>query len=159
MKPIPEAEHIDVNGCKNCALLHTTIKDLRVQITEQHKQAAILEETLKVSAAAFQAISSGLLICQYQPPGELFCLTSNPAAKRLIGLETDQWHGIEFDEMWPNARSQGLTRALLRTADKGEPFVTEAHLRSSKSDKTFRLRAFSLPGHRLCLEFEDLADR
>jgi two-component system CheB/CheR fusion protein len=56
-----------------------------------------------------QAMPSGLLVFQYQPPSEPFLVNSNPEAARLTGITVEDWRGQECQEMWPNARMQGVT--------------------------------------------------
>ncbi len=86
-----------------------------------------------------------------------FFLNCNPEATRLTGLEQEDSRGVELDEMWPNARGQGLTNAFLEAARTGKPFEAgKALYRNSRTERVFRVKAFSMPGERLGVAFLDL---
>jgi signal transduction histidine kinase len=134
-----------------------THDDLTRQVEEQQREIETLRKMLQISADVIQAIPAGLFLFQYQPPGELFFLNCNPEATRLTGLEQEDCRGVELDEMWPNARGQGLTNAFLDAARTGKPFEADKALfRNSKAEKVFRVKAFSMPGERLGVAFLDL---
>jgi len=130
-----------------------------LDITARKAAENNLRELLETSSNIVQNIPSGLLIYQYQAPGELFLVNANREATRLIGMQVDSWRGQEFDEMWPNARMQGLTQALLRTMSTGETFsMEEAVFKTDEIERFFRVRAFSMPGDLLGLWFEDVTE-
>jgi CheY-like chemotaxis protein/anti-sigma regulatory factor (Ser/Thr protein kinase) len=123
------------------------------------KRTQSLLDLLETSTNIVQSIPSGLIVCQYQAPGELFLVNCNPEAKRLTGLEVDQWRGQELDEMWPNSRRQGFYQAFLRTMETGEIFKTEeAFYEKGDIARYFRLRAFPMPGDLLGIAFEDVTE-
>jgi CheY-like chemotaxis protein len=130
-----------------------------LDVTARKKAEERLFELLETSSNIVKNIPSGLLIYQYQAPGELFLVNANHEATRLTGITVDKWRGQEFDEMWPNARVQGLTQALLRTMSTGETFAMECGaFKTDEIERFFRLRAFSMPGDLLGLSFEDITE-
>ncbi len=134
--------------------------DLKHQVAEQQREIETLRKMLQVSADVIQTIPTGLFLFQYQPPGELFFLNCNPEATRLTGLEQEDCRGVELDEIWLNARGQGLTKAFLDAARTGKPFEAgKALYRNSRAERVFRVKAFSLPGERLGVAFLDLTDQ
>ncbi|MCK5650859.1 MAG: sensor histidine kinase, partial [Gemmatimonadetes bacterium] len=71
----------------------------------------------------------------------------------------DEWLGKEFDEIWPNARSLGITESYLTVARTGEVLKTEEE--SYKDDRlegVFRTHVFRLPGGRLAVSFENITE-
>lgn len=147
-------------GCTECVRRGKIIERLRVANEKQRDDKKANREMLQITSNLLQMIPSGLLVYQYHPPGELFYCTGNPEGIRLLEASPDRCQGAEFDEMWPNARPQGLTGALMNTARTGEFFETDtAYFRKDGANRVFRLRAFSLIGSRLGIVLEDLTTR
>ncbi len=146
--------------CDNCAIFQGVIEDLRMEIDKRAREEEILRQRFDATADIFQTLPIGLLIYQFQPPGELFCLTGNPHAGLLTGIDAESLLGMEFDEMWPSARSQGITAAFLNTARTGEPFETpQAYFRRGRVEKAFKIRAFGITGNRIVAAIEEVPDR
>ena len=57
--------------------------------------------------------------------------------------------------IWPEARSRGLTDALLEVARTGRPFETDSF---ECCDGTFLIRAFALPGEQVAVALEARSD-
>jgi signal transduction histidine kinase len=130
--------------------------ELKRRLSEHETEAQALRHRVEASDEVVQAIPYGLLLYQYQPPGELFFLSCNTEAGRLTGLQGESWRGAELDETWPDARSQGLTQALLTAARSGEPFETDkAYFRQGKVQRLLKVRAFPMPGNRLGVAFDE----
>ncbi|MFH0825680.1 MAG: response regulator [Pseudomonadota bacterium] len=130
-----------------------------LDITDRKAAENKLTELLETSSHIVRNMPSGLLIFQYQAPGELFLVNANNEASRLMDINADEQRGQEFDEMWPNARLQGLTPALLRTMATGEAFAAEcAVFKTEDMERFFRLRAFPMPHDLLGLSFEDVTE-
>lgn len=167
---VVEHIHLDEKGDPRVVEIHAypifdsqgnvaRVIEYALDITARKAAENNLRELLETSSNIVRNIPSGLLIYQYQAPGELFLVNANPEATRLTGMQVDSWRGQEFDEMWPNARMQGLTQALLRTMATGETFsMQEAVFKTDEIERFFRLRAFSMPGDLLGLWFEDVTE-
>jgi signal transduction histidine kinase len=146
--------------CDNCAIFQGIIEDLRMELDKKAREEEVLRQQFDVTAEIFQSVPFGLLVYQFQPPGELFCLTGNPVAGRLTGLEAGSLLGMEFEEMWPSARSQGITAAFLNTARTGEPFeAPQAHFRRGRIEKALKIRAFAITGNRIVAVLEEIPDQ
>lgn len=131
---------------------------LRRRSANQQKEIEGLRKMLQVAADVIQAIPAGLFLFQYQPPGELFFLNCNSEATRLTGLGQEDCRGVEIDEIWPNARNQGLIDAFLAAARSGKSFDADKVLyRNSKIERILRVKAFAIPGERLGVAFLELA--
>jgi PAS domain S-box-containing protein len=118
------------------------------------------ELELETSADIVRTIPSGLFIYQFEPPERLILLDGNPAAERLTGIRIDEWRGKEFNQIWPQALEQGVTKSFLGAMTSGEMFETEdLYYRDQRLEGAFRVRAFSVPGERLCVAFEVITER
>jgi hypothetical protein len=150
----------NLNACSECVKNSKTIDRLCFAIEGLRGTEGINQEALHVTSHLLQVLPIGLLVYQYQPQGELFYFSGNPEGIRLLGASRDGCRGTEFDEMWPNARMQGLTEALMNTAQTGALFETDtACFRKEQTERVFRLRAFSLTGNLLGILLQDLNDR
>jgi PAS domain-containing protein len=146
--------------CDNCVIFQTIIGDLRMEVDKKVREEEVLRQQFDVTAEVFQSLHLGLLIFQFQPPGELFCLTGNPVAARLTGIEVGSLLGMEFEEMWPSARSQGIIASFLNTARTGEPFeAPHAHFRRGRIEKALGVRAFAITGNRIVAVLEEIPDK
>ena len=151
--------HAQTTQCSECAQLKKTIETLRNEIAKQRKEAQELRDSLKASHELIQAIPSAILVGQYQPPGELFCVSANPEAMKLLGVNRDYCCGVELEELWPGARDQGLIDGFLKTARTGESHFSEAAFyRFGVAKRMFRVRALWLPGNRLGIAFSDVTE-
>jgi signal transduction histidine kinase len=152
----------EVNGrvAERTVELERINEELRRQFVELQREEKTLRHMVKASADIIQAIPCGLLLFQYQPPGELFFLSCNAEAKRLMALNSDDCRGSELAEIWPNAWRHGLTEAFLTAAQRDEPFETDrAYFCRGRIERILKVRAFSMPGNRLGVAFEDATDR
>jgi PAS domain S-box-containing protein len=139
---------ISVNGCRK-------IFGIGRDVTTQQQ----MEMALHMSAEIVRFIPSGLFIYQYQPPDRLILLDGNPAAETLTGMCVAEWRGREFNEIWPEARRQGITDHCLRVLATGQTYETESLLyEDERLSGYFRLRAFAISGQRLGVTFENMTE-
>ncbi|MFH0785403.1 MAG: ATP-binding protein [Pseudomonadota bacterium] len=116
-----------------------------------------LRESLQTSDDLVRAIPSGLFIYQHHPPDGLILLSSNPEAARLTGKNIDHLIGLDFDTIWPEAKTQGITDRFLGVMQTGKMYETEdLHYADDQLVGAFRIRAFVLPGSRLAVAFENI---
>lgn len=126
-------------------------------IIEAKRVEEVLRTTLQASDDLVRAIPFGLFIYQYQPSDRLVLLSGNPEAERMIGMDIDQLVGQEFDVIWPKAKAQRLTEKLLTVMHTGQMFETEdLQYAADQLIEAFRIRAFTLPGSRLAVAFENI---
>jgi PAS domain-containing protein len=146
----------EVEPCKRCAELEKAVAALKSQLAADDNELETSSRSAEILREIFQCIPSGIVVCQYQPPGELFCLFANPEAIRLTGIDSDAFAGAELDEIWPSARSQGLTQSLADTAKSGRRLaIDRAYYSNRNRHAIFRLRAVPLARYRVCVAFED----
>lgn len=144
------------DASSECAKMSKTIDRLCFAIQALRGAEGVSPEALNITSHLLQGIPIGLLVYQYQPQGELFYYSGNLEGIRLLGASPDGCRGTEFDEMWPNARMQGLTGALVNAAQTGVLFETGATcFRKDQTERVFRLRAFPLAGNLLGILLEE----
>ena len=137
-------------------LLMSIAKD----VTERKQAEEALRESLKTSADLMNLIPFGIFIFQYEKPDKLILISGNPEAARLTGIKIDDWIGKENNEIWPEARKTGVTDSYLKVMETGKTYETEdLYYKDEKLEGAFRIRAFLLPGERLCVSFENIAER
>ncbi len=133
---------------------------LAAEIAQRERTEEQLRESLEIRAGIVDTIPSGLLTFQYQPPGEFFLVDGNPEAERILGINLTEWRGQEIDEIWPNARREGIHKAFSTTIETGERFADDACVyQKAEVVRFFRVRAFCIPGELLGVAFEDVTDR
>lgn len=155
-----KSESDTINGaeCRKCVQSRDIINGLHNEIARLRESEQVNKETLQATSDLLHAIPTGLLICQYQPPGELFYFGGNPRGHRLLGVSPDKDRGLELDELWPSARRQGLTEALLNTAKTGAIFETEdVHFQRGDIQRVFNLRALRVAQTLLIVALEDIS--
>jgi PAS domain S-box-containing protein len=130
-----------------------------VDVTERRQAEEALRASLQTSSDIVASIPSGLLIYTYEPPDTLRLASGNPAAARLSGLDIAQHIGQTFDEIWPTARGAAFTERCLQVMRTGETYQTEEFFYEDDRLKgVFSIRAFRIPGDRLCVAFENVTE-
>lgn len=128
-------------------------------ITERKQSEEELRNTMQTSDDIVKTIPSGLFIYQFEPPDKLFLMSANPEAERLTGLKSEEWIGREFNEIWPEAKKQGVTDAFLSPMRTGKTYETEdLYYEDNRLQGAFRVRTFRLPSNRLAVAFENITD-
>lgn len=131
-----------------------------VDITEQKRAEEALREAMQTSQDIVTRILHGLFIYRYEPPDRLILLSGNPAAEALTGIRVRDWIGKEFNEIWPQAKEDGITNAYLGVAKSGEMLDEEnIHYQDRRLAGAFRTRVFQLPESRLAVAFENITER
>jgi hypothetical protein len=155
-----QSDTIDGAECRKCVQSRDIINGLNNEIARLRESEQVNKETLQATSDLLHAIPTGLLICQYQPPGELFYFGGNPRGHRLLGVFPEKDRGLELDELWPSARRQGLTEALLNTAKTGATFEAEnVHFQRGDIERVFNLRAIRVAKTLLIVALEDISHR
>jgi PAS domain S-box-containing protein len=134
------------------AEIGSTIRRLRTE--------AALKDSLQTSADIVNSIPSGLFLYQFVEPDRLFLIESNPEAERLTSVSAQEYRDKEFDEIWPNAKTDGLKDAFLGPFRNDKNFETEdVHYKDDRLEGAYRTRTFKMPGNKLGVAFEDITDR
>ncbi|MHC4264698.1 MAG: PAS domain S-box protein [Planctomycetota bacterium] len=129
-------------------------------ITDQKQAEEALRHSLQTSHDIVQTIPSGLFLYQYEAPDKLILLSGNPEAQHLTGINLQDSIGKEFNDIWPQAKSTGITDSFLNVAKTGQSFESEELIYEDQRLKGFfRTRVFSLPGNRLASAFENVTER
>ena len=133
-----------------------TIQD----ITEKKMAERALRESLQTSEDIVTSIPTGIYIYQFEEPDRLILIGGNEEAGRLTGIQFEEWLGKDFNEIWPNAREQGITGSYLETARTGRTFETEDLLyEDDRLSGAYRVRVFTIPGNRIVSAFENITEK
>jgi len=128
-------------------------------ITERVRTENALRESLQTSADIVQAMPSGMLIYRFEEPDRLYLVEGNPQAEEISGIALERARGREFNEIWPGAKSAGLSEAFLEVMRTGKIYSTEnVRYHDGRIQGNFRVRAFRMPGSRLGVMFEDVSE-
>ena len=128
--------------------------------SERRRTESKLRDSLQFSTDIIESSPSGLFIYQFHPPDSLILLKSNPEAQRLTGIDIENSIGMEFNEIWPEAQQSGITDAFLQTAKTGRTYeIEDQTYEDDKLSGAFRVRAFSMPGNKLGVAFENITSR
>jgi len=126
-------------------------------IAERNRAEKTLRQSLQTSADIVNSIPAGLFIYQHEGDNRLTLLDANPEAERLTAVKLEHWKGREFNEIWPDARSRGITDAIIGVVDTGKMYETEdLYYKDDKLEGAYRMRVFSMPDDRIGVAFEDV---
>ncbi len=127
---------------------------------ERMRAEEALKNSLQVSDDIVRTIPSGIYIYDYIPPDRLILINANKTAEEITGVKLDEWKGKEFNEIWPNAKAQGITDKYLEVVRTGVTYESDDLVYSDeKLNAAFRVRSFTIPGNRLVSAFEDITNK
>ncbi len=133
---------------------------LFMDVTERKQANEKLREAFQTADDIIQKIPSGLYIYQYSKPDRLHLIGGNSEAQRLTGLQLESMKGREFNETFPKAAEAGITDHFLNVIRTGQTYETEGmSYKDERFSGIYRIRAFALPGERLAIAFEDMAEK
>ncbi len=128
-------------------------------ITEKSRTKKLLEKSLQTSADIVREIPSGLFTYQYIVPDKLILLDGNRSGEILSGINIMEWKGLEFNDIWPNAKKDGLAAAFLEVVKNGKTYRTENKVyKDERLEGAFKIHAFKLPGNKLAVAFDNITE-
>lgn len=132
---------------------HCILKDE----TERKQLQDALAQELEKTKSILLSIPSGLFIYRFEQPDRLFLEFANNEADKLTGIKGEEWIGREFNEIWPNAKSTGITDRYLEVIRTGTNIELEdIQYQDEHVNGAFRIRAFNILGSRLGVAFENI---
>lgn len=156
--------NIDFKRHKNVTTGATVVAH---DITERKKAEQALRESeeryrliANNTSDIVSSIPAGLFIYQFESPDRLILVSGNPEAERLTGIRVDEWKGREFNEIWPEAKKQGITDKYLSVIRTGRSVeIEDIYYSDQRLSGAFHIRAFVLPANRLGVAFENITER
>jgi len=140
--------------------LHPYLAASVQDITEHKTAEEAARSTLETASDIVRAIPAGLFIYQYEPPDRLVLLDANPAAARLTGLDPSVSIGREFNDLWPEAKTLGITEHYLEVMRTGDTYRVESQdYRDARLEVSLKIEAFRLARNRLAVAFENVTER
>jgi len=130
-----------------------------MDVTEAVMAEEALQESLNTSDDIVRQMPSGILIFQYEGADRIYLVSANPTAQMLVGgLEGAR--DMEYCQIWEGNDFLATKDELLEVAKTGNTLWKEnVHYMGGPAEGAFNLRAFSLPSHRICLNFDDVTQR
>ena len=98
-----------------------------------------LNNSLKSSADIVQAIPSGLVIFQYEPPDKLLIISGNPKAEQITGYNFDELKGKNFTEICPEAARTGILKSFLEVIQTGNNHEHEYSYKDDNIEGIFKI--------------------
>ncbi len=126
----------------------------------QRKKDKDLLESQQTFVNIVDRIPAGIFIYQFVEPDRLYLINGNPDALRQTGLDLKKNIGKELNEVWPNARTLGHADFYLNVARTGvTDTIEDTYYKDEKLDTAFSVKAFTLPGNRLVVSFENTTEK
>ena len=142
--------------CAECHQLKRKLDRLRVEVVERQKELVVLRDAARFATELFAHFPAGLMVYQFISPGEMFLVSANPEARRLMGIGDTECRGQDLEELWPSARSQGLVDACAKVMGAGAPLAAgQMHFRCNELHRSLQVRVFSLGRNLICLILEE----
>ncbi len=100
----------------------------------------------------------GLFFYRFEYPNKLFLISGNYQAELLTGIKIDKHLKKEFNEIWQEAQSNGITDAFLETMHTGIPYTIDQKFYSDdKVRGIFKIKAFKVNDNTLCVSFDEVS--
>jgi PAS domain S-box-containing protein len=130
-----------------------TISDIGKQKENEETEAVFSN----IYPEVLHSIPSGIFIYKYNEPDQLILLYGNPYAKKLTGLDVNNYIGKEFNEIWPNAKMTGITDSYIKVAKTGEGIELEDVLYSDQRvSGAFRIFVFRIAPDKIAVAFQNV---
>ena len=127
------------------------------EITNEKNAALELQKSDQTFADLAHSIPSGLFIYQFVEPDKLFLVTGNPEAEKLTGIKVDECVGKDFDQIWPNAKKQGLSAKYIEVAKTLKATeLNDVYYSDKRISGAFRIKVFPMPESRIGVAFENI---
>jgi len=115
--------------------------------------------SLNASSEIVKAIPSGLFIYRFEKPDKLYFVDGNPAAFKLTGLTYEKTVGLEFNDIWPNAKQTGITESYLNVMYTAEPYYgNNITYEDDRVQGAFKIVSFKINEELLGVAFENITE-
>ena len=135
------------------------VGEFYMDITAHKLVEDTLQQVLQTSDDIVRTIPSGLFFYGLAGKEQLILEGGNPQAARITGMKIKQCMGKTFEEVWHDKAVETLKQTFLKVIEKGNTYYNDDFQYEGKYFKrTFRIRAFRMPGQRLGVAFEDITE-
>jgi CheY-like chemotaxis protein len=125
---------------------------------ERKKAQDEVQHALQTYADLVREIPSGLLTFQYAFPDGLLLVSYNPQAEEILGRDLADDMGKDLSVISPF--SEANKHLFLETMNTHRPVIVKGgRFQLNGRPMALDLRAFSIPGRRLCVSVDDATDR
>ncbi len=124
-------------------------------LREAHEQ---LDFSQRTGADIVKQMPSGLFVYAVEDSGDLRLLSGNPAAEKTTGIDIQKSVGKEFLDIWPGTNGEKIKERFLQAYRENKPaYLEEVSYEDENIVGVYHIHAFSLPGKRLAVGFEDVS--
>ena len=122
------------------------------------------EERARVYEDTILSSSTGMFVCHVEDlkdPCSMRLIMANEASERFTGVPLRAELGRLFVDVFPNVAQTGLLESYLDAALTGSALDLGEHLYGDVRVEQgyFAVKAYGLPGHRVCVNFENVTAR
>ncbi len=152
----------------NCHFLHddagrlVSVTSIARDITEMKQTQRALRESESRFHSVVRALPVGLFICQLDEQGRLVLLEGNPAADRILGIDSRNLVGLALEEAFPRSEVAGISEACRQVVETGRSWHQARFRcldRKRREDRVFELHAFQVAPGRVAILFKDVSLR
>jgi signal transduction histidine kinase/nitrogen-specific signal transduction histidine kinase len=116
-----------------------------------------MRQSMQSSADIVRMMPAGLFIFEVENRNRVILVGANPEAERLAHITLEDWKGLEFDEIWPEAAQHNIKATFLTPLDTGQVYESDlVEFHGKYMEGFFRVRTFLMPEDRLGIAFEDV---
>lgn len=150
--------------CRGMAIRNESGKPVRMlgahqDITEEKLLQSDIEKSTQIYKNIIQSIPIGMFIYEYVEPDKLYLIEGNSSAQKLTGINVSDWVGREFNEIWPNARHDGITDSYLKVAKTGNSIELEdTYYTDERVSGAFRIYAFQFDKNKIAIAFLNVTE-
>ena len=134
---------------------HAVAQDITAQRLAEER-ARVFEDVILNSA-------TGIVVLRLEQPGDpksLRILMANDAANRFSGADLKGQAGRILGEAFPKFEAAGLHKVYASVAESGGTRdIGEVNANEELVKGIFALKAYGLPDHRVCVNFENITER
>jgi PAS domain S-box-containing protein len=152
-----------------CSITVTAIKEknkiiyfdgIVENITERYKAEKALKESEKKFSSIVESSPMGMHIYALEEDGRLVFIGANPAAAKILGVETDQYIGKTIEEAFPPLAETEIPDVYRKVALTGERWQTQQVLyEDDQISGAYEVYAFQTSPGKMVALFLDITER
>ncbi|HSG29758.1 MAG TPA: PAS domain S-box protein, partial [Candidatus Krumholzibacterium sp.] len=129
-------------------------------VTEEYRILAALKESEETFRSIIESSPMGMFIYQLEEDDRLIFSGSNPAADRILGVDTSAFMGMTIEEAFPPLAETEVPDRYRRAARLGESWMTEQiSYDHGGISGAYQVHAFRMSPGRMAVMFFDITER
>lgn len=139
-----------------------SVTSIARDITKMKQAQKALRESEARFHSVVRASPMGLFICQLDEQGRLILIEGNPAADRILGVDSCNLVGMAMEKVFPRLDAAEIPEVCHRVAETGHPWhhgQLRCLGRDRSEDRIFEVHAFQIAPGRVAVLFQDVSAR